>query len=363
MATEPQLNEHRIAAFFDFENIIQGVRDANYDKFRLELILDRLVEKGKIVFKRAYCDWSRFKENKNDFHEASIELIDIPTKRISGKNSADIRMVVDALDLCYQRDHITAFALISGDSDFSPLVNKLTEYNKHIIGIGVKNSTSELLVSACDEFIFYEDLVREKSRLRQQQQQRPVPAARPSYGASSGGGGGPGGGGPAIATASGDGGKQEELFELVMDAFAALQRENYDHVWGSMIKQQIKRKKPQFTEAYFGFRNFSDVLEAAKKSGLVDLKRDQRSGSYVVLEIGGGSGSAPSASPASSGPPLLLPPSASAGSSGSSGNSGNSGNSGSGSSGGNPPSAPPPAGVFPAPPPPMLYGPMGEPLS
>ena len=272
MATEAQLNEHRIAAFFDFENIIQGVRDANYDKFRLELILDRLVEKGKIVYKRAYCDWSRFRDNKNDFHEASVELIDIPTKRISGKNSADIRMVVDALDLCYQRDHITAFALISGDSDFSPLVTKLTEYNKYIIGIGVKNSTSELLVSACDEFIFYEDLVREKTRLRQQQQR---PAAVQAAAA-------------AAKIDTGEGGKQTELFELVMDAFAALQRENYDHIWGSMIKQQIKRKKPQFTEAYFGFRNFSDVLDGVKRAGLVELKRDQRSGSYEVFESGGG---------------------------------------------------------------------------
>jgi uncharacterized protein (TIGR00288 family) len=288
MATEAQLNEHRIAAFFDFENIIQGVRDAHYDRFRLELILDRLVEKGKIIYKRAYCDWGRFKEHKNDFHEASVELIDIPTKRISGKNSADIRMVVDALDLCYQRDHITAFALITGDSDFSPLVNKLNEYNKHIIGIGVKNSTSELLVSVCDEFIFYEDLVREKSRLRQHQP-RPVPAPVAQPAASAAGGGG--GGGPQNVAPSGEGGRQEELVELVMDAFAALQRENYDHVWGSMIKQQIKRKKPQFTEAYFGYRSFSDVLDSMKRAGLVELKRDSRSGAYEVFDLGGGSSS------------------------------------------------------------------------
>ncbi len=266
MATEAHLKEHRIAAFFDFENIITGVRDANYDKFRLELVLDRLVEKGKVIYKRAYCDWGRFRDSKNDFHEASVELIDIPKKRISGKNSADIRMVVDALDLCYRREHITAFALITGDSDFSPLVNKLTEYNKYVIGIGVKNSTSELLVSVCDEFIFYEDLVREKKRF--QQQQRPsVPS-------------------PSASAQPGDTNKQAELFDLVMDAFAALQRENYEHVWGSMIKQQIKRKKPQFSENYFGYRNFSDVLEAAKKAGLVDLRHDQRSGSYVVFEPG-----------------------------------------------------------------------------
>ncbi|MSR47717.1 MAG: NYN domain-containing protein [Planctomycetes bacterium] len=326
MATEAQLNEHRIAAFFDFENIIQGVRDANYDKFRLELILDRLVEKGKIVYKRAYCDWSRFRDNKNDFHEASVELIDIPTKRISGKNSADIRMVVDALDLCYQRDHITAFALISGDSDFSPLVNKLTEYNKYIIGIGVKNSTSELLVSVCDEFIFYEDLVREKTRLRQQQQR---PAAVQAAAA-------------AAKIDTGEGGKQTELFELVMDAFAALQRENYDHIWGSMIKQQIKRKKPQFTEAYFGFRNFSDVLDGVKRAGLVELKRDQRSGSYEVFESGGGGnqgGSSPDTRPA---PESRPPPEPRTPPSGANGGSG---------------SAPPPPSPGPE------LGPMGEPLS
>ena len=271
MATEAHLKEHRIAAFFDFENIITGVRDANYDKFRLELILDRLIEKGKVIYKRAYGDWSRFRDYKNDFHEASIELVDIPKKRISGKNSADIRMVVDALDLCYRREHISAFALISGDSDFSPLVNKLTEYNKYVIGLGVKNSTSELLVSVCDEFVFYEDLVREKKRV---QQARPVHV--PSSPSS-------------IATGEG---KQGELFDLFMDALNALQRENYEHIWGSMIKQQIKRKKPQFSETYFGYRSFSDVLETAKKMGLIDLRRDQRSGSYVVLDLArGGSGS------------------------------------------------------------------------
>jgi uncharacterized LabA/DUF88 family protein len=267
MATEAHLKEHRIAVFFDFENIITGVRDAKYDQFHLELILDRLVEKGKIIYKRAYCDWSRFREHKNEMHEHSFELIDIPKKRISGKNSADIRMVVDALDLCYRREHITAFALVSGDSDFSPLATKLTEYNKYVIGIGVKNSTSELLVSVSDEFVFYEDLVREKKR-----PPRPV---------------------VAVTAASSQNDKQVEIFDLVTDAFAALQRENYEHIWGSMIKQQIKRKRPQFSENYFGFRNFSDVLEAAKKAGLFDLRRDQRSGSYVVTEAGRGGAPGP----------------------------------------------------------------------
>jgi hypothetical protein len=207
-------------------------------------------------------------------HEHSFELVDIPKKRISGKNSADIRMVVDALDLCYRREHITAFALVSGDSDFSPLATKLTEYNKYVIGIGVKNSTSELLVSVSDEFVFYEDLVREKKR-----PPRPV---------------------VAVTAASPQSDKQVEIFDLVTDAFAALQRENYEHIWGSMIKQQIKRKRPQFSENYFGFRNFSDVLEAAKKAGLFDLRRDQRSGSYVVTEAGRG---APPPGPIGNGEP------------------------------------------------------------
>ena len=295
--------EPLIAVFVDFENLALGVRDmkGNQGQFRIDLVLKRLLEKGRIVYKRAYCDWGRFKDNKNDFHEASVELIDIPTKRISGKNSADIRMVVDALDLCYQRDHITAFALITGDSDFSPLVNKLTEYNKYVIGLGVKNSTSELLVSVCDEFIFYEDLVREKTRFRQQQQQqRPAPPRIEPVRSSPGG---------MAEEEKSDSDKQAELAELLTDAFGALQRENHEQVWGSMIKQQIKRKKPQFAENYFGFGSFSDVLEAAKKAGLVDLRRDQRSGSYVVFEpghssgggAGGGGGGGPQDSGASDG--------------------------------------------------------------
>jgi uncharacterized protein (TIGR00288 family) len=285
MATEAHLKEHRIAVFFDFENIITGVRDAKYDQFHLELILDRLVEKGKIIFKRAYCDWSRFREHKNEMHEHSFELVDIPKKRISGKNSADIRMVVDALDLCYRREHITAFALVSGDSDFSPLATKLTEYNKHVIGIGVKNSTSELLVSVSDEFIYYDDLVREKKR-----PPRTIAV-------------------PTSATQTPGDGKQAELFDLVTDAFAALQRENHDQIWGSMIKQQIKRKRPQFSENYFGFRNFSDVLESAKKVGLFELRRDQRSGSYVVTEAGRpGPGPGPINGEPSGGEPPRGPP-------------------------------------------------------
>lgn len=282
MATEAHLKEHRIAVFFDFENIITGVRDAKYDQFHLELILDRLVEKGKIIFKRAYCDWSRFREHKNEMHEHSFELVDIPKKRISGKNSADIRMVVDALDLCYRREHITAFALVSGDSDFSPLATKLTEYNKYVIGIGVKNSTSELLISVCDEFVYYDDLVREKKR-----------PARPVV--------------VAAATQAGDN-KQNELFELMTDAYAALQRENHDQIWGSMIKQQIKRKRPQFSENYFGFRNFSDVLETAKKAGIFELRRDQRSGSYVVTEPSRGGGPSGGSNGENFPPPSFPPP-------------------------------------------------------
>jgi len=252
MATEVHLKEHRIAAFFDFENIITGVRDANYDKFRLELILDRLVEKGKVIYKRAYCDWGRFRDYKNDFHEASVELIDIPRKRISGKNSADIRMVVDALDLCYRREHITAFALISGDSDFSPLVNKLTEYNKYVIGLGVKNSSSELLVANCDEFIFYEDLTREAKK-------GTLLKGLPE--------------------------KKAEVFAQLIDAVQALQRENKEVLWGSMVKQTMIRKNPAFSESYYGYSTFSKLLEDAVKHKVVSLKRDDRSGTYIITGV------------------------------------------------------------------------------
>ena len=271
MATEAQLNEHRIAAFFDFENIIQGVRDARYDKFHLELILDRLVEKGKIIYKRAYCDWGRFKEHKNDFHEASVELIDIPTKRISGKNSADIRMVVDALDLCYTKGHVDTFVIVSGDSDFSPLVSKLRENAKTVIGVGVKNSSSDLLVSNCDEFIFYDDLVREEETKRRAAKKRKDTA------------------GPAPGPASSGGDKKQEAVDLVLETVVALiaERGEGEKIWGSMVKQALKRRKPGFNESYYGFRAFSDLLDEVAARGLVTLERDEKSGGYVIRQAQG----------------------------------------------------------------------------
>jgi uncharacterized protein (TIGR00288 family) len=247
----------RIATFIDFENLALGIRQEKQDKFKLDLVLDRLIEKGKLIYLRAYADWSRYRSDKNAFHEANIELIDIPRKRISGKNSADIRMVVDALDLCYTREHVNTYALLTGDSDFSPLASKLAEYDKYVIGLGVKNSTAELLVNVCDEFIYYDDIIREN---KQQQQQ----ASRSVRGADE---------------------KQAKLFDLVMDAIDALQRDNHDVIWGSMVKQQIKRKKPSFSERYHGYRTFSAALEAARKSGLIGLQRDQRSGSYIITEV------------------------------------------------------------------------------
>jgi len=248
-------DEQRLALFIDFENIAIGVRDAHYRKFDINLVLERLLDKGKLLVKKAYADWSRYSDYKRSFHEAAIELIEVPQKSVGGKNSADIRLVVDAMDLSFQKEHINCFVVASGDSDFSPLVSKLKENNKYVIGLGVKNSTSDLLIENCDEFIFYEDLVRG--------QQRPV---------------------PAIANMPG---KLQECFELLIDSVLALQRENKDTLWGSMVKETMKRKKPSFNETYYGFRTFSHLLEDAQRRGVVTLRRDQKSGSYVIEDLGG----------------------------------------------------------------------------
>jgi uncharacterized protein (TIGR00288 family) len=224
--------DHKIALFIDFENIALGVRDTSYKTFDVQLVLARLLEKGKVVARRAYADWDRYGSYKRGFHEAGIELIDIPLKVYSGKNSADIRMVVDALDLCYAKEHVTTFALVSGDSDFSPLVSKLRENDKYVIGLGVKNSTSELLVAGCDEFIFYEDLIRAV-------QEAPPLAGLPK--------------------------KQRECFALLGDSIKALMRDGKEVLWGSMIKQTMQRKRPEFNEEYFGYSTFSALLEDAEK--------------------------------------------------------------------------------------------------
>jgi uncharacterized protein (TIGR00288 family) len=255
LAATHHSDETRIGLFIDFENIAIGVRDAHYRKFDINLVLERLLEKGKLLVKRAYADWSRYADYKRSFHEAAIELVEVPQKSIGGKNSADIRLVVDAMDMSFQKEHINCFVVASGDSDFSPLVSKLKENDKYVIGLGVKNSTSDLLIENCDEFIFYEDLVR-----GQQQPAMPQIAGVPE--------------------------KLQEAFALLVDSILALQRENKEILWGSMVKETMKRKKPSFNETYYGFRTFSHLLEDAQKRGLVSLRRDQKSGSYIVEDLG-----------------------------------------------------------------------------
>ncbi len=256
-----------MALFCDFENIALGVRDAKYAQFDINRVLERLLLKGSIVVKKAYCDWERYKEFKAVMHGASFELIEIPHVRQSGKNSADIRMVVDALDLCYTKSHVDTFVIISGDSDFSPLVSKLRENAKVVIGVGVKNSTSDLLIANCDEFIYYDDLVREEEAKRRAARKRRE--ARP---ASAGKG----------PTAGED--KRQEAMDLVLGTVEALiaERGEDERIWGSMVKQALKRRNPGFNESYYGFRAFSDLLEEAQKRKLLTLERDEKSGGYLI---------------------------------------------------------------------------------
>jgi uncharacterized protein (TIGR00288 family) len=253
-----------LALFCDFENIALGVRDARYDKFDITRVLERLLLKGSIVVKKAYCDWERYKEFKPPMHYAGFELIEIPHVKQSGKNSADIRMVVDALDLCYTKTHVDTFVVISGDSDFSPLVSKLRENNKDVIGVGVKNSTSDLLIANCDEFIYYDDLVREV----------PKPRRAPRKKASSG----------EAGHASAESDKQQEAFDMVLSTIDALasERGTEDNIWGSMVKQALKRQRPGFNESYYGFRSFNKLLEEAAQRKLLSLERDAKSGGYLV---------------------------------------------------------------------------------
>jgi uncharacterized protein (TIGR00288 family) len=252
-------SEASLAVFCDFENIALGVREAKYDKFDMEKVLERLLAKGSIVVKKAYCDWERYKEFKNTMHSAAFELIEIPHVRQSGKNSADIRMVVDALDLCYTKAHVDTFVIVSGDSDFSPLVSKLRENAKTVIGVGVKNSSSDLLISNCDEFIYYDDLVRQDEQKRRASKKR-----------------------KEAAPAGED--KKQEAFDQILGTLEALQAERgpEERIWGSMVKQALKRRNPGFNESYYGFRAFSDLLEEAEKKGLLKLEEDEKSGGYVV---------------------------------------------------------------------------------
>ena len=244
-----RMSERKIALFIDFENIAIGVLDAKHKKFEINLVLERLLEKGKIVVKRAYCDWDKFPDYKRELHEAAIEMIEIPGRGYSGKNSADIRMAVDAMDMCWSKEHIDLFVIASGDSDFSPLVSKLKENDKYVIGCGVKNSSSDLLIDNCDEFIFYEDLVRGVQKA------------------------------PTVAFQDK---KKAEVFKLLIDSIKALMRENKEILWGSMVKQTMQRKKPTFNVEYYGYNTFSDLLEDAQNNNIIKIKKDQKSGSYVI---------------------------------------------------------------------------------
>lgn len=280
---EPRESAPNIAIFCDFENVALGVRDAKYETFDIQLVLERLLDKGKVVVKKAYCDWERYKPARRALHEAAFELIEIPHVSYSGKNSADIRLVVDALDLCYTKEHVDVFVVISGDSDFSPLVSKLRENNKTVIGLGVKNSSSDLLVENCDEFIYYDDVVRDRQRNldhqkdKRQARGKPKGAKEPKTAKAKAK--------KAEETESEDARKQEGL-ELVLDTADRLFRERDDNVWGSMVKQTLKRKRPSFSETFYGYRNFNELLEDAERRELLELQKDERSGGYIILGFG-----------------------------------------------------------------------------
>jgi uncharacterized LabA/DUF88 family protein len=272
--------DYNMALFCDFENVALGVRDAKIPKFQMRLVLERLLLKGSIVVKKAYCDWDRYKEFKPTMHDAAFELIEIPHTRQSGKNSADIRMVVDALDLCYTKEHIDTFVIISGDSDFSPLVSKLRENAKTVIGIGVKNSTSDLLMNNCDEFIYYDDLVRAsastKSRKPAKKKAATKPPAKKVAAAQKS---------SSSEDAGKDWEKHDEGIDLVLETAEGLIAERGDRVWGSMIKQTLKRRRPGFNESFYGFKSFSDLLEEAEDRGFLDMEMDERSGGYVISAV------------------------------------------------------------------------------
>lgn len=258
-----------MAIFADFENVAIGADQAKYERFDINKVIERVLVKGNVVVRKAYCDWGRYEKFKRSMHEANFELIDIPHVRQSGKNSADIRMVVDALDLCYTKPHIDTFVVISGDSDFSPLVSKLRENNKDVIGVGVKQSTSDLFVANCDEFIFYDDLVRKKETQRARQAPKKVAEKSAS------------GGAPGSE-------KRDEAVNLVLETFETMSetRGEDEMVWGSMVKQAIKRQKPGFAESYYGFRGFNALLEEVRNRGLIELQADEKSGGYIVRTVG-----------------------------------------------------------------------------
>ena len=265
MATD----EPRIAVFVDFENLAIGARDMRgQESFRIEVVLRRLLEKGRIVYKRAYCDWTRYREATKELHQQGVELIDVPHTGMSGKNSADIHMVVDALELCHAKQHIDVFALLTGDSDFSPLVAKLKENDKRVMGIGVKASSSKLLIQSCDEFIYYDDLVRAKAQVAA----KPAPKAAVVHAAH---------GGKETKAEKSEGDKKTDAMAYLVETVTSL-AEDYEAPWGSMVKQTLKRVHPGFTEAYHGYRDFAELLEDAEDKGLVELDWDDKRGNYQV---------------------------------------------------------------------------------
>jgi len=300
-------NTPNIAIFCDYENVAIGARDASFD-FDIALILERLLDKGKIVVKKSYADWDRYKSAKRPMHEAAFEMIEIPHVSYSGKNSADIRMVVDALDLCYTKEHVDVFVIISGDSDFSPLVSKLRENNKQVIGVGVKRASSDLLVENCDEFIYYDDLVRERSKGAKKKSSRhkkakgkeaqpekkngkQPPPKKPGEKPAEKAGDKPGEKPAELQTVPTgevvpEEGSKDEAIELVLDTVEALFRERDDNLWGSMVKQTLKRKRPHFSETFYGYRTFNQLLEDAAKQGLLEIQKDARSGGYVIVSFG-----------------------------------------------------------------------------
>lgn len=248
-------DDHTLAVFVDFENIALGFKGKKkLQKFEINKVLERLVEKGKIVVKKAYADWVRYAEYKHELHGAGLELIELPKRQMTGKNSADIRLVVDALDLSWAKEHIDTFVIVSGDSDFSPLVSKLKENGKRVIGLSLQESASKLLTDNCDEFIFYEEL------------DNPV-GIPPKLGASL----------PK---------QRKEIFQLLADSIIALVRENKEILWSSMVKETMKRKRPAFSESTYGYRTFSELLEDAERHNLIKLRTDERSGSYIIVGFG-----------------------------------------------------------------------------
>ena len=274
MTTLSNSPENRnMAVFCDFENVALGVEEhKGTQHFEINRVLERLLLKGNIVVKKAYCDWSRYNAFKRVMHEASFELIDIPHVSQSGKNSADIRMVVDALDLCYTKSHVDTFVIISGDSDFSPLVSKLRENAKQVIGVGVKNSTSNLLTSNCDEFIFYDDLIRQEQQRGQRRRRQEEVRGRSGNKEKS----------PKAPRAKGD--RKDEAYDLLQETYEALVEERGDNkvVWGSMVKQTLRRRRPDFHESYYGFASWNELLEQAAKKKILKIEADEKSGGYVI---------------------------------------------------------------------------------